>query len=160
MNMLSTDTVMSHFDQVSQSYQHNLQRCRFAKSARHHAGLRAVFKTKPPPQRRLLSIQPKTRRFEPKSQASTLTLSLHRRRPRRQSCAPRIDCRRLWRRLSAQGRRSGSSRRSLDCTRSLASAIRPWAGEGGAPAHSKPIQGDCASLQWRGRRARSGSANT
>ena len=45
-------------------------------------------------------------------------------------------------RLSAQGHRSGSSLRSLDSTRRLAAAFRPWAGEGGAPSHSKPTEGD------------------
>ena len=46
---------------------------------------RVVFKTKAPPPTRLLSIQPK-------SQTSTLTLSFHRRLPRRQSCAPSTNC--------------------------------------------------------------------
>ena len=115
--------------------------------------LSVVFKTKLPPLKRLLCIQPK-------SQTSTLTLSLHRCRPRRQLCAPSINGRRLWRRLrlSAQGRRSGSSHQSLQCTRRLAAAFRPWAGECGAPAQSKPIQGDCAYAAEA--RQKGGSANT
>ena len=121
---------------------------------------RVVIKTKAPPPTRLLSIQPK-------SQTSTLTLSFHRRLPRRQSCAPSTNCWRLWgwgtssrrgrrrcfgRLLSAQGRRSGSFRWSFGRTRRLASAFRPWAGEVWAPAQSKPTQGDCTSLQRHSRR--------
>ena len=50
---------------------------------------RAAFKTKQQPPRRLLSIQPK-------SQTSTLTLSLHHLKPHSQSCAPSTNSRQLW----------------------------------------------------------------
>ena len=53
--MLSTDNFMSHFTQVDPSYQRNQQRRRFAKSARHHAGLESRLQnqaaaTEMPPQ--------------------------------------------------------------------------------------------------------------
>ena len=137
--------------------------------------LRAVFKTKPSPPNCLLCIQPM-------SQSITLTLCLHRCRPRSQSCALSTYCpscslaaggerarrgRRLWgwgtrsrrgcwhcsgRRLSAQGSRSGSTRRSLESTRCLTAAFWPWGGDGRASAQSELTRGDCASLQRRGRR--------
>ena len=112
------------------------------------------------PPRRILSIQPK-------SQTSTLSLSLHRGRPHRQFCAFSTNCRRLWgwgtrsqrgcrrhswRQLSAQGSWSCSSRRSLERTRHLAAAQRSIGNDHGAPAQSKLTQGDCASLQRLGRR--------
>ena len=55
MEMLSTDTIMPHFTQVGPSYQRNQRRRRFAKSARHHAGLESRLQnqaatTKTPPQ--------------------------------------------------------------------------------------------------------------
>ena len=121
---------------------------------------RAVFKTKQQPPRSLFSIQPK-------SQTSTLTLSLHHLKPHSQSCAPSTNSQQLWgggtsggqgcrhisrRRLSVQGSWSGSSSWSLELTRHLAAAFRPWGGEGGAPVQSKTTQEGCTSWQWSCRR--------
>ena len=101
--------------------------------------------------------------LEPKSQTSTLMLSLHCHLPHSQLCAPSTNCQDLWgwgtlslqgclcssrHRLSEQGLWFCSSHLSLECTRCLAAAFRPWAGNGWDPAQHKPTQGQCAPLQW------------
>ena len=68
------------------SYLRNQQRCRFANSSLHLAGLEIRLRNQATTES-LLRIP-----VQPKRQTSTLTLSFYRRRPRHQSCAPSTNC--------------------------------------------------------------------